>query len=141
MACRKPIPYYCDIANASNVIGYDDLFDSLMNLDQAVYAPMNYTLPSRLAKYEAKYDVKVGNSTLKQVNREKSLQRLMTINMLKRLESCVDSFRTTLKNVEQVNADTLKAIQEYESHRNSAVEASHEFTNIDPDDYESEEDF
>jgi hypothetical protein len=138
---RKPISYYCDIANASNVIGYDDLFDSLMNLDQAVYAPMNYILPSRLAKYEAKYDVKVGNSTLKQVNREKSLQRLMTINMLKRLESCVDSFRTTLKNVEQVNVDTLKAIQEYESHRNSAVEASHEFTNIDPDDYESEEDF
>lgn len=36
---------------------------------------------------------------LKQVDREKSLQALMTTNLLKRLESSIESFRLTLKSL------------------------------------------
>ena len=51
----------------------------------AVYAPISYILPSRLPRYEALYDTEVegGRSKFKQVDREKSLQALMTVNLLK----------------------------------------------------------
>ncbi len=111
----KPISYYCDIAKKEDTLGYNDIFDTLMSLTMSVYAPMNYILPSRISKYEDLYDTKVGQATLKQVNREKALQRLMTINMLKRLESCVDSFRITLKNVRDVNERTYNSILAYEA--------------------------
>ena len=52
-------------------------------------------------KYEDLYDTKVrgGASKLKQSDREKSLQKLMRINLLKRLESSVDSFRLTIDKI------------------------------------------
>ena len=74
-------------ADLSNYIPIDTLYLS----------PLLF--PEKPSKYEALYDTKVGKSTLKQVNREHALQRLMTINMLKRLESCVDSFRKTVRNI------------------------------------------
>ena len=47
---------------------------------------------------EDKYDIEVkgGQSSFHQADREKSLQILMRINFLKRLESSVSSFRITL---------------------------------------------
>ena len=120
----KPISYYCDIAKKEDTLGYNDIFDTLMSLTMSVYAPMNYILPSRISKYEELYDTKVGQATLKQVNREKALQRLMTINMLKRLESCVDSFRITVRNVRDVNQRTYDSIKAFEAGRAaSAYEA------------------
>lgn len=114
---RKPVSYYCDIARKEDTLEYNDIFNTLMGLTMGVYAPMNYILPSRISKYEAMYDTRVGKSTLKQVNRELALQRLMTINMLKRLESCVDSFRMTVRNVCDVNRRTYESILEFERGR------------------------
>ena len=114
---RKPISYYCDIAERENTLEYKDIFTTLINLTMAVYAPMNYIQPSKVAKYEDLYDTQVGASTLKQTNREKALQRLMTINMLKRLESCVDSFRITVRKVREVNLETYNSILEYEKNK------------------------
>lgn len=116
---RKPVSYYCDIARKEDTLSYNDIFNTLMGLTMGVYAPMNYILPSRISKYEALYDTKVGRSTLKQVNREQALQRLMTINMLKRLESCVDSFRKTVRNICDVNKRTYDSIIQFENDRAS----------------------
>lgn len=118
-ARRKPISYYCDIAKKEDTLSYNDIFNTLMGLTMGVYAPMNYILPSRISKYEALYDTKVGRSTLKQVNREQALQRLMTINMLKRLESCVDSFRKTVRSICDVNRRTYDSIIQFEKDRAS----------------------
>ncbi len=126
---RKPISYYCDIARKEDTLSYNDIFNTLMGLTMGVYAPMNYILPSRISKYEALYDTKVGRSTLKQVNRERALQRLMTINMLKRLESCVDSFRKTVRNICDVNKNTYDSIIQFE--RDRAQSRTLEFSQID----------
>lgn len=132
----KPVSYYCDIARKQDVLGYNDIFETLMALTMGVYAPMNYILPSRLSKYEDLYDTKVGKATLKQVNREKSLQRLMTINMLKRLESCVNSFRITIRKVKDANQQTYDSIEAFE--RNRAL-GSIEVTQIQEDDFEDDD--
>jgi len=133
----KPISYYCDIAKKDDVLSYNDIYLTLMGLTMGVYAPMNYILPSRLSKYEALYDTKVGKTTLKQVNREKALQRLMTINILKRLESCVDSFRISIKNICEVNRRTLNSIAEFENKK--AAHQTMEFSQIDEEDFEDED--
>ena len=128
-ARRKPVSYYCDIARKEDTLSYNDIFNTLMGLTMGVYAPMNYILPSRVSKYEALYDTKVGKATLKQVNREHALQRLMTINMLKRLESCVDSFRKTVRNICDVNKRTYESILEFERDKRSIK--SMDFSQID----------
>ena len=132
----KPISYYSDIAKKEDTIGYNDIFNTLMNLTMGVYAPMDYVLPSRIGKYEDLYDTKVGRATLKQVNREKALQRLMTINMLKRLESCVESFRITLRKVRDVNRRTFDSIEEYERNK---VQSTMEFSQIETENFEDDD--
>lgn len=115
---KKPISLYTDIAKDEDRIAYDDLFKTLKQLRQAVYAPMNYIQPSKLDKYENMYDTTgvAGNRPdLKQINRELALQNLMTVSLLKRLESSVEAFRITLSRVKNVNENTLSAIENFEN--------------------------
>jgi hypothetical protein len=134
----KPISYYSDLAKKEDTIGYDGIFQMLINVSMCVYAPMNYILPSRLSKYERRYDSEVGAGTLKQAHREKALQRLMTINVLKRLESCVESFRITLKRIANIYNQTYQNILKYEdSGFNSYIV---DFAQIEEEDLE-EDDF
>ena len=135
---KKPISYYCDIAEREDTLEYKDIFTTLINLTMAVYAPMNYIQPSKLSKYEDLYDTQVGASTLKQTNRERALQRLMTINMLKRLESCVDSFRITIKKVREVNLNTYNSILEYEKNKRKPSQQM-EFDFFTEEDFENDD--
>lgn len=140
----KPISIQTDVANSNDMIYYKDLFASLSSLKQAVYAPMNYIFDSQKAKYEEKYDTKVsnGNAELKQINREKALQNLMTTSLLKRLESSVEAFRITLERVKQKNEIILKAIKDFKNHKNKGIM---ELNNIEPtkfdDDMDNDEDW
>ncbi len=136
-ARRKPVSYYCDIAKKDDTLSYNDIFNTLMGLTMGVYAPMNYLLPSRVSKYENLYDTRVGQSTLKQVNRERALQRLMTINMLKRLESCVDSFRITIRNICDANKKTYQSIIDYENGR--SLSSQTELSQLDEEALEDED--
>lgn len=140
----KPISIQTDVANSNDMIYYKDLFAFLSSLKQAVYAPMNYIFDSQKAKYEEKYDTKVsnGNAELKQINREKALQNLMTTSLLKRLESSVEAFRITLERVKQKNEIILKAIKDFKNHKSKGIM---ELNNIDPtkfdDDMDNDEDW
>ena len=76
--------------------------------------PVSYILPSRLAKYEALYDTDVkGGSKFRQRDREQSLQALMTVNLLKRLESSVHSFRLSLQRLKDNHLATLDKIETF----------------------------
>lgn len=113
----KPLSHHLPITHRPDVIGFNKIFLHLSALKLAVYAPVNYIQPSRLKKYEDLYDTKTegGKGTLKQADREKSLQALMTINLLKRLESSVHAFRITLGALSGNIARTLKAIARFEA--------------------------
>ncbi len=106
---RKPLSFHCPLTERSDVLGFNEIFEQLSLLKLAVYAPISYILPSRLKTYEEIYDTKVGGKgTLRQADREKSLQALMTVNLLKRLESSVQSFRLTLQSL-RANIDATLA--------------------------------
>ena len=111
----KPQSFHCPLTHRYDVIGFNEIFNRLSQLKLAVYAPVSYILPSRLRKYEALYDTEVeGGSRFRQVDRERSLQALMTTNLLKRLESSVESFRLTLKSLKQSHEDALAQIAGFE---------------------------
>ena len=112
----KPLSHHLPITHRHDVVGFNMIFAHLSALKMAVYAPVNYIQPSRLKKYEDRYDTKTegGKGTLKQADREKSLQALMTTNLLKRLESSVHSFRMTLGALSGNISRMLEAIASFE---------------------------
>lgn len=117
---RKPLSFHCALTKRPDVMGFNDIFQQLSLLQLSVYAPISYILPSRLQKYEEMYDTEVegGKGKLRQQDREKSLQALMTTNLLKRLESSVYAFRLTLQNLQNTIDATLDKIEEFERNGN-----------------------
>jgi SNF2 family DNA or RNA helicase len=139
----KPLSIHCGLTNRADVIGFNEIFRRLTLLKLAVYTPVTYILPSRLKQYEARYDTDVnvgGASKLKQVDRELSLKRLMTINLLKRLESSVHSFRLTLDSLRDNHQRTLQSIADFQLQGVTAAslidDLSSSFNNIEFDDDE-----
>jgi SNF2 family DNA or RNA helicase len=118
----KPLSFHCHLTERKDVLSFNEIFEQLSLLKLAVYAPISYILPSRLKKYEEIYDTKVGGKgTLRQADREKSLQALMTVNLLKRLESSVQSFRLTLQSLKANNQETLAKIAAFNQSGGSAT--------------------
>jgi len=112
---RKPMSFHPPLTHRDDVIGFNEIYAHLATLQLAVYAPVSYILPSRLGRYEELYDTQVssGGGTLKQADREKSLQALMTTNLLKRLESSVEAFRITLNKLKNNHHQTLEKIEKF----------------------------
>lgn len=134
----KPISYHSPLTHRTDVIRFNEIFNRLIALNMSVYAPFRYILASRLEKYEKLYDTEVlgGLSRLKQSDREKSLQALMTVNLLKRLESSVEAFRLTLRMLQEKHENTLARIAEF---KETGIDVSYEdlsaaFENVDEDD-------
>ncbi len=92
-------------------VTYTDIAERLTSLTLSIYTPLNYILPSKRAHYASLYDKMVGAGTLTQIDREKSLRILMRINLLKRLESSVDSFRLTLEGIISQIEKAIKTIE------------------------------
>lgn len=113
---RPPLSFHPKLTQLENAIGFNDIYKLLSGLNLAVYAPISYILPSRIKTYESMYDtiVKGGKSKFKQQDRERSLQALMTTNLLKRLESSVYAFRITLQKLKENYTQTLSQISRYE---------------------------
>lgn len=100
---NKPVSIQSPLAE-ENQLNYHNLAEKLLLLNLSVYTPINYVLPGRQQFYADKYDNVLKSNFFSQAERERSLQILMRINLLKRIESSIDSFRITLNGVlKQVN--------------------------------------
>lgn len=109
----KPISLRPCLTDLPRAINYKDIYEQLNALNLSIYTPSNYIQPSRLSKYMEQTHNK-GNS-LTQQGREEGIRRLMSINLLKRLESSVYSFRLTLERIDKLIADTIATIQNYQT--------------------------
>lgn len=98
-----PVSIREPLTDLPNVASFNEIFDQIQALTLAVYTPLAYVFPSRLGKYEDLYNVKGGTarSNLGQLGREQGLKKLMTVNLLKRLESSVEAFRLTVAKIER----------------------------------------
>jgi hypothetical protein len=105
----KPLAVRPKLTDLPSAIDYDQIYDQLLALNLAVYIPTDFLLESKRTKY---LDPGVN---IDRAGREIGVRRLMCINLLKRLESSVYSFRITLERVRKVIDDTITEIDNYAS--------------------------
>jgi len=106
----KPISLTPCLTDLSNAINYNEIYSSLIELSLCIYMPSHYIFESKISKYMDTSD------NFRQSNRELGIRRLMAINLLKRLESSVNSFSLTLQRIYSLINSTIKAINDYEKH-------------------------
>lgn len=133
---RKPISIKSDIDINKSFPSLSKVNGMISNLHLSIYSPMLYVLPSKLEYYEDLYDqeVKGGASKFKQVDREKNIVNLMRVNILKRLESSINSFTLTLERILrqiEIMMDTLDKGLEYDIDDDT-------FADIEDDDFDYE---
>jgi hypothetical protein len=119
---NKPVSIQSPLTEDDSVT-YVDIAEKLTLLNLSVYTPLNYILKSKLPLYAAMYDNTVKSGRLTQIDRERSLQILMRINLLKRLESSVDSFRITLEGIIKQLKAALNAIEKGASANYEGIQA------------------
>ena len=107
-----PISLRPCLTDLSDEINYNDIYNLLMELNLSIYTPSNFIMPSRLEKY---IDEDKRKQNMTQQGREEGIRRLMSINLLKRLESSVCSFRLTIDRIKKLIDDTVAAIGKYKS--------------------------
>lgn len=110
----KPISRRPSLTDLDNAINYNQIYEQLMQLTLCIYTPSNYIFPSKMPKYVDLTHNKGNNLTQK--GREQGIQRLMSINLLKRLESSVYSFNLTLSRIRDLIQETIDAITNFEKY-------------------------
>ena len=110
----KPISKRPSLTDLDNAINYNQIYEQLMQLTLCIYTPSNYIFPSKISKYVDLTHNKGNNLTQK--GREQGIQRLMSINLLKRLESSVYSFNLTLGRIRDLIKGTIEAITNFEKY-------------------------
>lgn len=109
----KPISKRPALTDLKKAINYNEIYAQLTSLNLSIYTPSNYILESRMSKYENIEKQK--QSGITQKGREEGIRRLMSINLLKRLESSVHSFKVTLNKIEKYIDDTIETIETYKN--------------------------
>ena len=112
----------------SERINYNQIYEHISSLNLCIYMPSMFIFPSKEEKY---YDTDVKQANIKtskvgQRGREEGIRRLMSINLLKRLESSVFAFKLTLMRVRDLINTTIQNIENF---KNGNV------ANIEVDDY------
>lgn len=119
-----PINHSPALTNSKNIkINYEDIFKALDRLNLSVYTPSSFIFPSRIKKYEDKYGTR-GTKGISLAGREFGLKQLMGVNLLKRLESSIHSFRITTGKILTQIQRAINAIDNYQT--NKTYEADEE---------------
>ena len=96
----KPVNIKEDIDLLGTFPALREINKTIRKLNLSAYSPLKYIKMEKREEYSRKYDVTVkSGSVFKQVDREQSLIHLMRVNLLKRMESSINSFSLTLEKL------------------------------------------
>lgn len=123
----KPISRAPKLTDLPTAVSFNDIFVSVTELNLAIYTPSDFILPSKLEKYmEVREDNRLIG--LSRSGRERGIRQLMSINLLKRLESSVNSFRLTLERIRKYIEATIKAIDELAAKQAPTMVCDYDFS-------------
>lgn len=131
----KPVSKYPKMTDLKDAISYNQIYNELRKLSLCVYTPSDYIFPTKLDKYIDLTQSKGKNLTQK--GRERGISHLMSINLLKRLESSVYSFRVTLEHILGYVKKTISSIDNFE--KNGGSGSIIESCNIDESDFDADD--
>ena len=117
---KKPISLRPVLTNLESATNYNQIYEELSKLSLCIYTPSNYIFPSKIQKYIDLTHNK-GNE-LTQIGREQGIRKLMSVNLLKRLESSVNSFQLTLQRIYNLIKDTVDKINRFEQYGTSSID-------------------
>lgn len=130
---NKPISLYPKLTDKPGAINYKEVYECLSDLKLTIYTPTRFILPSKLSKYLSEEETENFRK-----GREAGIQRLMNINLLKRMESSVHSFLLTVQRVYQYLYDTEQIIEDFKRGGNANLkemtDLSGETADFDDDD-------
>ena len=113
----KPKNIYADIDLSDEFPPLREVNKTIRRLSLAGYSPLKFVRNDKKEEYARRYDkaVGAGASVFKQIDREESLIHLMRVNLLKRMESSIRSFRLTVDKLNNQIEVLLAKIEEHES--------------------------
>lgn len=102
-----PISLTPKLSDMDDAIDYDEIYEQLMQLNLSIYIPTDFLHSDKREKYLG------DNKRINRAGREMGLRRLMSVNLLKRLESSVYAFLKTLQTVKNTIDGTIAAIDNH----------------------------
>lgn len=131
-----PLSRRPSLTNLDSAINFSDIAEQLNSLNLSLYTPSLYLFDSAKGTYSIDYE----GEGLSIDGREKGLRKLMATNLLKRLESSVNSFRLTLTRISEYIRETIRVIDDYDDKHGSAsvdafglvAESDFEYGDTDP---------
>ena len=117
----KPINIKEDIDTQGKYPPLREVNRTIRKLNLSAYSPLKYVRREKRQEYSRKYDIQVkgGTSVFRQVDREQSLIHLMRVNLLKRMESSINSFAIT---VDRLLAEVNRLLAKLENHTSDAID-------------------
>jgi hypothetical protein len=111
----KPVSFHCALTARKDVIGFNEIYKQLSLMKLGIYTPASYILSSRIYKYDElnASDLEGAQLNISLSGREKGIQSLMSVNLLKRLESSVYAFRKTLGKLRSNHLEILEKVEQY----------------------------
>lgn len=130
-----PISRRPALTDLNSTINFKDIAETLNELVLAIYTPSLYLFDSMKNNYVIDFD----GDGLSIDGREKGLRKLMATNLLKRLESSVNSFRLTLMRIKDYIEGTIGTINKYEEQRSDiAIDVTSFADDLDATDSETD---
>lgn len=130
---NRPISKRPSLSTKPGSINYKEIYEQLESLNLSIYIPSQYVHASRMSKYAD------GETNLTMAGREIGVRKLMTANLLKRLESSVHSFKLTLERVRGNMEETLQRIDDYKLQKTEGFKVS-DMEGFDGYDFDIEDD-
>ncbi len=106
-----PISRRPKLTDLAQSLSFKDIANRLDDLNLSIYTPSFYIFDSA----KDGYSINTDRQGLSIDGREKGLRKLMATNLLKRLESSVNSFRLTLERIKQYIEETLDKLGDGDS--------------------------
>ena len=130
----SPISRRPKLTDLNDAITFADIAEMLNGLNLSIYTPSLFIFESEKGNYGIDYE----GEGLTVDGREKGIRKLMAINLLKRLESSVNSFRLTLTRIRDFINDSITAIDKFQESGADTIDVTDFSEDFDTEDNEND---
>ena len=130
----SPISRRPKLTDLNDAIIFADIAEMLNGLNLSIYTPSLFIFESEKGNYGIDYE----GEGLTVDGREKGIRKLMAINLLKRLESSVNSFRLTLTRIRDFINDSITAIDKFQESGADTIDVTDFSEDFDTEDNEND---
>ena len=130
----SPISRRPKLTDLNDAITFADIAEMLNRLNLSIYTPSLFIFESEKGNYGIDYE----GEGLTVDGREKGIRKLMAINLLKRPESSVNSFRLTLTRIRDFINDSITAIDKFQESGADTIDVTDFSEDFDTEDNEND---